>query len=148
MRLVLATVFAAMIPASWAFAITTNTVSFQRGDANAYSGITELLISDNGAPNDGRDGSAVASWGVDGYAPEDPNTPAIEFSPDQPSLTKFDNIIGSGANQIPQGATILSAQLTLSTTSGSAANTNGPWSVAQLNQPFTLATRLRRFSIR
>src|SRR5882757_6622025 len=101
MRLFLATVLAATIPASWAFALTSTTVSFSKGDANGYAGPTELLISDNGAPNDGRDGSTVASWGVDGYAPDDPSTTTTnEFSPDQPSLTKFDNIFGNGSNLI------------------------------------------------
>ncbi len=114
MRLVLATVLTVTIPASWAFAITTNTVSFQRGDANGYSSISELMISDAGGANDGRDGTTVQSWSVDGYQPDDPSTTTTnEFSPDQPALTKWDNIFGAGATQIPQGATILSAQLTL-----------------------------------
>ncbi|HEX3601874.1 MAG TPA: DNRLRE domain-containing protein, partial [Lacipirellulaceae bacterium] len=147
MRLFLATVLAAVIPASWALALTTNTVSFQKGDANGYSGITELMISDNGAPNDGRDGSTVQSWSVDGYQPDDPSTTTTnEFSPDQPSLTKWDNIVGSGATQIPQGATILSAQVSLKTTNGAAAASNGPWSLASLNSPFDLAsTRYANF---
>jgi hypothetical protein len=140
MRISVLAMALALLPAGWTFGITSTTVTFQRGDANAYDGVTELRVSMN-AGNDGTDGGTIASWGIDGYRADDPVTPANEFSPDQPSLTRFDNIFGAGGGEIPLGATILDATLRLKTTNGSSANTNGPWSVANLSQPFTSATR-------
>jgi len=55
-------------------------------------------------------------------------------------LMRFDNLIGSGTNQIPTGATILSAKLTLNTSTTSNAQSAGPWGIAQLNQPFNSTT--------
>jgi len=145
MRLLLSTALVALLPASWALALTTTTTSFQKGDANAYSSITELRISMTPA-SDGTNGALVTNFGIDGYQADDPTTPGNEFSPDQPSLTKWDNLFGSGPGQIPAGATILSATLTHKTTNGGSADTNGPWSIASLNQPFDLTTtRYSRF---
>jgi len=139
MRLRLSAIAIVLLPSSWALALTTTTATFQKGDANGYSSMTELRISMTPG-SDGTNGASVTNFGVDGYVADDPATPANEFSPDQPSLTKFDNIFGAGQGQIPAGATILSATLTMKTTNGGSADTNGPWSIASLNQPFDLAT--------
>src|SRR4051812_2462517 len=106
MRLRLTAIAIVLLPSSWALALTSTTTSFQKGDANGYSSITELRISMT-ATADGTNGASVTNFGVDGYVADDPNTPGNEFSPDQPSLTKFDNIFSTGAGQIPAGATIL-----------------------------------------
>ncbi len=140
MRISITSIVLALIPASWALAVSSTTVTFQKDDANGYTDITELRVSMN-TGGDGTDGSTVTNYGVDGYRPDDPQTMANEFSPDQPSLTRFDNIFGAGAGKIPLGATILDATLRLKTTNGGSANTPGPWGVANLLQPFTLATR-------
>src|SRR5215213_2665755 len=78
--------------------------SFQNG-ANGYTGTVDRRISELPA-DDGTDGSAVASYFIDGFA-------TAGASPDAQGLIRFDNLIGNGAGQVPANATILSAKLTL-----------------------------------
>jgi hypothetical protein len=135
MRFLIATAVAALVPATWAMALTQSTVSFQYG-ADGYTAMDEMRISMT-ASRDGTVGTAVTNYLIDGWATDDPLTTPIEAdSPDEQELIRFDNIIGAGA--IPQGATILGAQLIYRTYNlGTTANSGGPWGVAALNQPFT-----------
>jgi hypothetical protein len=106
-------------------------VSFQNG-VNGYTGTFDRKIDERGGTND-QDGSTVAQYFLDGYQ-------ADPVSPDAQALIRFDNIIGGGAGQIPAGATILSAQLTVNTSTTGNAQSAGPWGVAQLLGPFDSST--------
>ncbi|MFT3787634.1 MAG: DNRLRE domain-containing protein [Tepidisphaeraceae bacterium] len=112
--------------------IAVNTVSFQDG-LDGYLGTSERLISTTTASQlPSASNASPASWMVDGYNGAD--------SPDTVGLIKFDNLIGSSAGQIPAGATILSAKLTLTTATSSNAQTGGWFNVAGLKQPFSSTT--------
>lgn len=119
------------------------TVTFQHG-LNGYVGGDEIRISMTGT-RDGTNGYAVNQYLIDGWQTDDPETAPIESdSPDEQELIQFPNIIGAGA--IPQGATILDAKLIYRTySSGTTANSPGPFGVAALLQPFTTATRYADF---
>ncbi len=120
------------------------TISFQHG-VGGYVGGNEIRISYT-TNRDGTNGYNVNQYLIDGYQTDDPETPEIEGdSPDEQELIHFPNIIGAGA--VPQGATILDAQLIYRTYSGgSTANSPGPFGVAALLQPFTTDTRYADFS--
>ncbi len=129
MRLFIATVIAIiaiLAPVASALAVTSTTVTFQNG-ANGYNDTFEHKIGENSG--DSVDGSTVQAYYMDGYN-------ATNGSPDEQDLVRFDNIIGSNAGQIPSGAFILGAQLQYTTGQASAAQSNGPWGVAGLNQAF------------
>jgi hypothetical protein len=116
---------------STAFGVTTTSVSFQNG-VNGYTDTFDRKISEEFAtPGSEVNGSTVQQYAVDGFGAN---------SLDAQGLIRFDNIIGSGPGQIPNGAFILDAQLTLTTAGTSNAQTNGPWGVARLLNPFTAAT--------
>lgn len=159
MRVGLTAIVAVLVTASWAQALTTTTVSYQQ-NVNGYTGVTEIRISDILASElsisprptntrDGTNGNVVTNYLIDGFATDDPLTPATEAdSREEQELIRFDGIIGVG--QIPAGATILDAKLTYKTagTDGSTTDTAvspGPWGVAGLNQAFTTATRFTDF---
>ncbi|MCA9261616.1 MAG: PEP-CTERM sorting domain-containing protein, partial [Planctomycetales bacterium] len=93
---------------------------------NGYNGTFDRRIGERDI--DEQDGNTVAAYFLDGYAPSS--------SPDTQALLRFDGIIGSSANQIPAGATILDAKLTLTTSLAGNAQTSGPYGVAGLNQAF------------
>lgn len=101
------------------------TVSFQNG-VDGYTGTFDRTISERLEHE--LDGSEVVNDFVDGYN--------MDASPDEQRLIRFDNIIGSEPNQIPAGATILSAELIVTTGLVSNAATGGPYGVAGLLQPF------------
>ncbi|MGN6506950.1 MAG: DNRLRE domain-containing protein [Tepidisphaeraceae bacterium] len=115
-------------------ALADTTVSFQQG-VNGYTGTYNSYISTS-APDQAA--SAVATkvnMPLDGL---DASNPAN--SPDTVGLLRYDNIFGNGPGQIPVGAYILSANLTLTTYTSSSANSGGPWGVAALTQPFSGST--------
>jgi hypothetical protein len=105
------------------------TVSFQNG-VNGYTGTFDRTISERNDHN--VDGSEVLNDFLDGYA--------TDSSPDEQRLTRFDNIIGSEPGQIPAGATILSAELVVTTSLVTNAQTGGPYGVSGLLQPFDSTT--------
>jgi hypothetical protein len=105
------------------------TVSFQNG-VDGYTGTFDRTISESLEHN--LDGSEVVNDYVDGYQ--------TDSSPDVQRLTRFDNIIGSEPNQIPAGATILSAELIVTTSLAGSAHSPGPYGVAGLLQPFDSTT--------
>ena len=105
------------------------TVSFQNG-VDGYTGTFDRTISERLEHN--VNGSEVVNDFVDGYA--------MDSSPDAQRLIRFDNIIGSEPNQIPSGATILSAELIVTTSLVGNAATGGPYGVAGLLQPFDSTT--------
>jgi hypothetical protein len=118
--------------AATAFAVTSTTVSFQNG-VNGYTGTFDRKIDERVGTNE-FDGSTVQNYFLDGYAPAPTN------SPDAQGLIRFDNVIGAGAGQVPVGAFILDAQLQLTTSQVGSAQTNGPWGVSRLLQPFDSTT--------
>jgi len=105
------------------------TVSFQNG-VDGYTGTFDRTISERNDHN--IDGSEVANDFLDGYK--------TDSSPDEQRLIRFDNIIGSEPGQIPAGATILSAELVVTTSLVGNAQTGGPYGVAGLLQPFDSTT--------
>jgi len=121
---------AALLPAYGALGVT-ETVSFQNG-VNGYTGTFDRAISDRGGEFE-RDGSTVPHYFLDGFQ-------ADPLSADEQGMIRFDNLVGNGAGQIPSGATILDAQLTITTSPAGNAQSNGPWGVAALNQAFDSTT--------
>ena len=105
------------------------TVTFQQG-SKGYEGCFDHYISDTGT--DDADGADVASKYLDGYAKDS--------SPDVQYLIRFDDIVGSDVNQIPEGATILNAEITFNTSLAGNAQTGGPYGVAGLVAEFDSGT--------
>ena len=105
------------------------TISFQNG-ADGYTGTFDRTISERNDHN--VDGSEVVNDFLDGYQ--------TDSSPDEQRLIRFDNIIGDEPGQIPAGATILSAELIVTTSLVGNAQTGGPYGVAGLLQPFDSTT--------
>ncbi len=105
------------------------TTRFQNG-VDGYTGTFDRWIGERGEDN--QDGSAAASDFMDGYKKDS--------SPDVQALLWFDNIIGSDPGQIPAGATVLSAELIVTTGVRSNAQTGGPYGVAGILQPFDSTT--------
>ena len=102
--------------------------SFQQG-TNGYAGSFERFISSDA--EDHALGAEAASIYVDGYN---------SSSPDTQALIRFDDLFGTGAGQIPSGATILDAHLTITTSLAGNAHTGGPYGVAALLEPFDQET--------
>lgn len=108
--------------------------SFQNG-SNGYNGTFDRQISERVAIPDNNDevnGSTVASYFLDGFS--------TGGSPDRQNLIRFDSIIGNGAGQIPANATVLDARLAVTTSFSGNAQTNGPYGVSGLLQPFDSST--------
>ena len=106
------------------------TISFQNG-INGYSGTFDRQIGERDA--DQKDGSTVAQYFLDGYKPDG-------SSPDAQGLVRFDDLFGTDPNRIPAGATILSAELIVTTSRVGNAQTGGPYGVAGLLQAFNSTT--------
>ena len=119
-----------IFPTSLALGVTTS-VSFQNG-VNGYTSTFDRKIDDRGGTND-QNGADVAQYFLDGYQ-------ADPVSNDGQLLIRFDNIIGAGAGQIPAGATILGAELTLNTSTTGNAQSAGPWGIARLLGAFDSST--------
>jgi hypothetical protein len=133
-----ATAAAVLLAANVSWAFTTATTSFQQ-DVNGYTGtfdrkISEEVVDTSGVshPEKEYNGSTVSYEAVDGHGTDSAGLP----SPDSQVLIKFDSIIGSGADQIPANASILDAQLMLTTGTSSNSQTGGPVGAAALLQPF------------
>lgn len=82
----------------WQHTLTTGTVTFQEG-VNGYTG-TEDSYFDEDSPDDEK--------GTDDHIHSQ-----TEGGRDEHGYLKFDDIFGSGANQVPLGSTITGATLTL-----------------------------------
>jgi hypothetical protein len=119
--------FCMLVAGSAAAQVVTS--SFQNG-ADGYTGTFDRTISERNDHN--LNGSEVVNDFLDGYQ--------TDTSPDEQRLIRFDNIIGSEPGQIPAGATILSAELIVTTGLVSNAQTGGPYGVAGLLQPFDSTT--------
>ncbi len=99
------------------------TATFRQG-ANGYSGATDTWIEPaNPNANHGSDAKLV----VDG-------------SPTSQGLIKFDNIFGNGPGQVPVGATILSAKLSIVTGTATSDETLTNVALHQLQVPFTASS--------
>jgi len=134
----LATAAAVLLAANVSWAFTTATTSFQQ-DVDGYTGtfdrkISEEVVDSGGIshPEKEFNGSTVPYEAVDGHGTDSAGQP----SPDSQVLIKFDSIIGSGAGQIPANASILDAQLLLTTGNSTNSQTGGPVGAAALLQPF------------
>jgi hypothetical protein len=121
MRLLITTALIVAVLSSSALAVT-QTVAFQNG-LNGYNGTFDRRISSGNEIGNGADSAA---YFLDGFNGTDSN--------DTQGLIRFDNIIGNGPGQIPSGATILDAKLTVTTSLAGNAQTSGPFGVAGLLQ--------------
>jgi len=134
----LAAVFGALVTAN-APALAQTTTMFQEG-VGGYTGFLDIFISQNAGsiPNGGPDGNVlgvdVRQKFVDGIHAERPSQDQALIEVQY--LMKWDNILGAGPGQIPLGATITNASLTLTSGDGSNAQTNGDWGVGQMLMPF------------
>jgi VCBS repeat-containing protein len=97
------------------------TATFQNG-VNGYTGTFDTYVSEN-KPSTGFGSAKILS--VDNDAP-------AGSGKDAEALIRFDNLFGTGAGQIPLGATIVSATLILQTT-----DAGGGATIHRLLQSFT-----------
>jgi alkaline phosphatase len=97
-----------------AIAPATSTVTFQQGD-NGYAQAHDTQVRAD-APD--------ASFGASALLVVDTDDNAASGSQPSQALVRFDDLFGSGSQQVPAGATITSATLLVST--GSASNDNSP----------------------
>jgi hypothetical protein len=135
MRLLIATIIAGLASAGVAVADTAIVTTYQNG-LNGYTSTVDRLVDDRGGTFD-HDGSSVTQYFLDGYQAAVGTTAG---SNDAQLFLRFDNLIGNGPNQIPAGATILSADMTVNTSTTGNAQSPGPWGIAQLNQAFNSTT--------
>jgi hypothetical protein len=77
------------------------TAMFQEGDANGYAGTQDTFLQES---SPGNVNGAMVEWEWDDDDPNGSNNANL-------GLLRFGNIFGSGPNQIPPGATIVSATL-------------------------------------
>ncbi|MBK1882202.1 DNRLRE domain-containing protein [Luteolibacter pohnpeiensis] len=109
--------------------IKTTTVSFQEG-VDGYTGEFDKRIGSDGT---NELGTAVASYYLDGF-------PGHASSPDINGIIRFDNLIGTGEGQIPPGATVVKAELMLTTAGGANSMSGGPYVIDRLIDPVTAET--------
>jgi hypothetical protein len=102
------------------------TVTFQQG-INGYTGFFDRRVGDNGTA---QNGSGVQQYAVDGMPGPADNSPDIN------GLLRFDGIFGTGPGQIPPGAEVTDARLTLVTATVADAQSPGPWLLDRLMVPF------------
>lgn len=144
----LALVLAVGAAASSALAqVSSTVVSFQQG-VDGYAGTFDILLSER--PSfDGTLGASTPNYFLDGSG--------ANGSPDEQGVIRFDDIFGTGPGQIPQGATILRASLTVATNGGDPlttppgnanAQTGAPFAVVGLLQPVSATSRRIDFGSR
>lgn len=104
------------------------TVEFQEG-AGAWTGTLDRVVEADGGSVEG---SMVPTYFLDG----DPGVVGEELS-DKNLLLRFDGIFGVSPNQVPVGATILSAKLVLRSPDNPS---GGPYVVGQLTNSFDGST--------
>ena len=105
------------------------TLDFQQG-LGGYFGTLDVFIRAGAEANENRLGSVVQHSNIDGLA-------YYEAINQRQLLLRFDDIFGTLPGQIPQGASISSATLTLTTSNAFASDpSNGPHGVAQLLTAF------------
>ena len=118
-----------VIAACSALATAQTTVTFQQ-DVGGYTDTFDRRINLNDSEDGAGIDTTVSAFFIDGDPDDDSRSDY---------LIRFDNIIGPGGNQIPAGATILDATLTLTTTSSSTssnAQSGESYNVYRLTQPF------------
>ena len=136
-RALLAAAAAAALPGLAAAQIAGTTVTFRDG-VGGYDATEDRTLSEN--PSGNLSGDFNDYYFLDGNP--------TSGSPDTQGLIRFDNIIGAGPGQIPSGAYILDASLTLTTAPGEFngnSQTGGPYGVARLLQPFSLTSQYTDF---
>ena len=98
---------------------SVTTVGFQNG-IDGYDGTFDRRISSD--PGNESNGAETAAYFLDGSNNGN--------SPDTQGLLRFDDIFGNDDGQVPMGATILDARLTINTSVAGNAQTGGPYGVA------------------
>ena len=116
--------------AARAQAVTTSSVTFQQG-TGGYSGASDRLINMTGGT------SSRSTAAVDGSNNGD-------LTESQYFLT-FGSIFGTNAGQIPAGATILDASLTVRTGTSSNDNSSGYFLFSGMRVSYTSGTSLLQF---
>ncbi|MBN8459531.1 MAG: DNRLRE domain-containing protein [Verrucomicrobia bacterium] len=102
-----------------ASSLPTTTVVFQDG-FNGYAGQFQKRIGNDNGSYIAQLGSSVASYMIDGG------------NPDVNDLIRFDGIVGNGSGMIPANATVLKAELVLTTATTGDAQSGGPFIVDRL----------------
>jgi PKD repeat protein len=97
------------------------TVTFQQG-MDGYESTVQFRMRANGLTESGRD---LVQYYLDG-------SPFANEADDTVDILHFGDLIGSGPNQVPPGATILDAQLVYSTGDAADAVTGGPYQLGRL----------------
>ncbi len=90
----------------------TVTYTFQQNDVNGYSGTSDTFLWE-ADPNTARGAETYVAVDARG---DDPTAKRSD------GLIRFDDIFGSGPNQIPLGSSIISATLTLNVAGGTSAD--------------------------
>ena len=117
------------VPA-WSQGVTTTTTTFQQG-TGGYSGASDRLINMTGGT------SSRSTSAVDGSNSGD-------LTESQYFLT-FGSMFGAGAGQIPSGATILDASLTVRTGASTNDNSGGYFLFSGMRVAYTSSTSLLQF---
>ncbi len=110
-------------------AADVRTVTFQNGLAE-YTGLEQFRMTASGVVQPGFE---VEQYFLDGNPFTNPQDDTFD-------ILIFRDLIGSGAAQIPAGARILDATLTITTGIGSNAQSAGPWMVGRLTEDVGVAT--------
>ncbi|WP_265594626.1 Ig-like domain-containing protein [Haloferula sp. BvORR071] len=111
------------------FQAAVASTSFQQG-ANGYLSYFGKRV--------GSDGTHQIESGVQQYALD--GLDVGETSPDINGILRFDNLFGSAPGQIPVGATIVKAELVITTAVADNAQSPGPWVVDRLLFPVDSTT--------
>lgn len=97
------------------------TLSFQQG-VDGYESTTQFRMRANGLTESGLD---LVQYYLDG-------SPFANEGDDTVDIVRFGDVIGGGADQVPEGATILDAQLVYSTGDAADAISGGPYQLGRL----------------
>jgi hypothetical protein len=112
--------------------VESTTVTFQEG-LGGYTGTFQRRISRNPlntttVDNAINGGAPQQNYGMDGGIP------------DINDMIRFDNIIGNSPGQIPPGARVLKAELSMLTVVAADAQSGGPFAVGRLTEPVDYET--------
>lgn len=116
---------------------SVQSASFQYG-VNDYTSYFGKRVGNEATPTNQLETQAQ-QYAVDGADGVD--------SPDVNAILRFDNLFGSEAGQIPVGATILKAELVITTAEVGSAQSPGPWVVDRLLFPVDATTTYLQMSV-
>lgn len=119
--------------------LEATTITFQEG-LNAYAGTFQRRIVRSGANDSAVNGSTNPNANPTLPPVNQQNYSMDGGNPDANDMLRFDNIIGFGAGQIPPGARVLKAELSMLTVVEADAQSGGPYVVGRLTRPVDYTT--------